>query len=521
MMSTMNSTQLKDEGNLLFTRKDFRGAILKYTDALSALEKENGVEIMNRVWSCMSRMNNVKQNEISISVAVDLSKTELTSLDSTNPPDWFGQANIDPKVWLAYCNLYKILLNRSKAYFISPNGEGFAYFDLYSISPLIRSKDVEYAFRVMWKTQNYKNIGFLSQHFFLNANLHAPSHFFQAKAAVEDPKNFALLDHIIVPNTTVFSSDELIKRYTDEEEVESQKKKKLEEQNAALKEYNLEIRSSSIHGVGLYATKNISDVTVPFSVSQNHKYTVRDDVCELCLEIPSTGSKDLISCPHCRQEKYCSSRCKTTAWSSYHQSICHPGCHAIAELRERSSLGMSGSSRINGLIVKFLAMAKQQKMCSVLQLPLFHQLALAKENLESKIMLGAISRGYTMAMRCLYGNIAEHQKTWSTLRLEEYFYMYSLLANNCVGQISPNEPAKYQNVLSGTCVHETFSYINHSCFPLAAIAGNGLTIYKAEKEKEIFISYIKSPSELTKKERGIKLFQYGFECRCILCQHQT
>lgn len=281
-------------------------------------------------------------------------------------------------------------------------------------------------------------------------------------------------------------------------------------------------------GYGIYAAKDYEQGELlygeePFvvgSVSENH--------CYMCLKpfawSVTTFGYSYIVCEGCKQEYYCSDQCRTQAFETYHQFLCHPvlGKNLNDFRRFIGTVGASGSSRIHLLLHRLYGMVlckaeHTKELVSPAELP---EIVLLKQHvpLELDSLVPAYERMKTLL--CLG---SQELEPW--MDMDSYSILGSLLSYSF--SIYTAEQQEQEEVGMGAGLYCVSNFFNHSCEAnvnwTVKVEKNGsqMMVYAAKqvkKDEELFITYI--PRYASQKDRQRALEQYNFVCDCTQCNRE-
>ncbi|KAK1759017.1 hypothetical protein QBC47DRAFT_336635 [Echria macrotheca] len=267
----------------------------------------------------------------------------------------------------------------------------------------------------------------------------------------------------------------------------------------------LAIRSSTIHGSGLFALRGIDEFHDIFIGKPMAAFPFRffvGSVCEHCLQ---DSVQSPVPCPFCYVARYCSNECQCAAWWAGHSDECHI-------LRKLGAV----ETHVR-LAIRHLLWRQHRKRPSLRE-------DRNKPSLREQVI--------TNLLNPLSGSDPLHVERSQQIRDRA-----ELVAGTMGTEMDIDEVADVIAKIGHNCVKVRLSHlrnpvglaldwlsptINHSCLPNAHVffEGNILrlrSLRKIKAEEEITISYIE-PSSLTDRESRHEALSVRSSFRACQCR---
>lgn len=517
----------KEGADKAFGQKKYKDAIVLYSKALQRIEKTEAFpRVIVPLIDALKAHHSVQFDQQAIRHAVpDTSRVFVFCRDSL-PNQRFEEVKWHATLFIdraedakTYELFYKSLINRSKSYY-QAGAEGYALMDLYAAGPLVRLKDVWHAATIC--NRLHADLILSTIYIGLLKNMHVNSVAREVAAKKVNPVLMRVINlsskplhHVVnmrpenkplsldgqqlatlMPYITVLSSAQMAVRP--------------QPQYVPPPLKGVAITDSPMHGLGMFATRGFANGQVIAQLQPYVMYNVREDVCQVC------NKKGEVVCPKCGEETFCSQACLRHGRALYHDAICGPGLRGMQRyLREH---GRTTSSRVQGLVLKLLAMARQQGLGSVFDLPLVQKLSAALPQ-HGRVLVESVYLPYRRTMHLLFRDHPK-QEFWSFLSPEGYLLLRTCVMLNCFERSSPPECGNDTDEFGasgGAALYDAFTFINHSCIPSASLQNNCCLVARSaiQAGDEVTISYIAFDASVERRHEMLE--QYGFQCRCMLC----
>lgn len=284
----------------------------------------------------------------------------------------------------------------------------------------------------------------------------------------------------------------------------------LQECSREIQNWPIEIKASNIGGRGMFATRPIANgktiwIERPVAVGA----AKIDQHCDNC------GVETVqCTCAHC-QQSYCSTKCRTDAWDKWHQAECG---WQLEDMRSRALRGFTQSRTLSLLCIRIIAQWLRKPVEPLFDtFPQLRQLCIPPKSLsdDAKFRLDQTQVFYTRLLE-----VTHVSPNW--LSFAEYQALFLALLTNVFLACTKQEQAENQ-LGYGCALFKVVNHCNHSCVPNAGyrLDGHQMTLRATRniaQGEEICISYFPFFSEIDRRREA--MYQYGFICQCPLCLMQ-
>ncbi|PMD33341.1 hypothetical protein L207DRAFT_571522 [Hyaloscypha variabilis F] len=215
---------------------------------------------------------------------------------------------------------------------------------------------------------------------------------------------------------------------------------------------SLEIRSSSVGGLGMFAKRDIQKgeriLSAPSVTGTSNKPST-GRYCYNCAAALKTSSTLAFSC--CPSMKFCGEECKTIAGNNYHNALCGKDFSDIYKSALSNEFAESTVARDTLIFLRLLAMSVQARTHPLATPPI----AWITANYEAQSPL-PWSRGVN-----IIGPIKILEKLGVNIFAEEYdtWVMQTMLNR------ARNNSRTHDSSLRQTVINPMYSFFNHSCEP--------------------------------------------------------
>ena len=307
--------------------------------------------------------------------------------------------------------------------------------------------------------------------------------------------------------------------------------------------------SDKARGVGIFATREFQKDEVIFREPAVLRFTLNHAACAYCFQGHETPPQEddekalqarldeMVPCPDCKSERYCSEQCRGSAYTAWHKWACRSGLskrfvetrfHAI---NAAASPPNGASSHAAAMIMQLLARPDHTPWHSDVAASI---MLMMRDIYDSPFTQGNKER-WIDDLRTYAGVMSSVESKLGSAQCD--FYSYCLLRTG-IEQIQTgvgSARTKHGGIAS-TAVFRSSRYFNHACMPNVTReidrdpdAQEIMLTVRASRRihpgEELFIAYGVSANELDLNTRAMAMRDAGVDPfptahRCLLCAAQ-